>query len=92
MLEFLPLPKTDPYIFFPDPTYFLKNLANDYWSSTFFMKLKEEAQMKRVDHELEQGGWNFAHRLSSVHCADDPFHQEHSPRKLKPDSLDIELQ
>ncbi|KAI3452634.1 hypothetical protein Pfo_009298 [Paulownia fortunei] len=68
------------------------NLANDYWSSTFFMKLKEEARMRTVDHELEQGGWNFSHRLSSVHCADDPFHQEHSPRKLGSSSHDLELQ
>ncbi|XP_051149532.1 regulator of G-protein signaling 1 [Andrographis paniculata] len=60
------------------------NLVNDYWGSTFFMKLKEESMMKTVEHELqEHGGWNFPQqRLSSVHCADDPFHQDcHSPRK-----------
>ncbi|KAH6821470.1 REGULATOR OF G-PROTEIN SIGNALING 1 [Perilla frutescens var. hirtella] len=68
------------------------NLVNDYWSSTFFMKLIEEARMKAVDHEVEQGSWNFSHRLSSVHCADDPFHQEHSPSKLSSSSHEIELQ
>ncbi|EYU22555.1 hypothetical protein ABFS82_05G022400 [Erythranthe guttata] len=69
------------------------NLANDYWSSTFYMKLKDEAAMKTVDHELETGGWNFSQRLSSVHCTDDPFHQEHSPRKLgSSTNRDTELQ
>ncbi|PIN26393.1 hypothetical protein CDL12_00852 [Handroanthus impetiginosus] len=67
------------------------NLVNDYWSSTFFMKLKEEARMKTIDHEVELGGWNFSHRLSSVYCADDPFHQEHSPRKLGSSSHGFEL-
>ncbi|KAL8532824.1 hypothetical protein ACS0TY_009148 [Phlomoides rotata] len=64
------------------------NLVNDYWSSTFFMKLKDDARMKAVDHE---GGWNFSHRLSSVHCTDDPFQQEHSPRKLSSSSHESEL-
>ncbi|XP_057811090.1 regulator of G-protein signaling 1 [Salvia miltiorrhiza] len=68
------------------------NLANDYWSSTFFMKLKEEAMMKTADYELEQSSWNYSHRLSSVHCADDPFHQEHSPSKLSSSSHEVELQ
>lgn len=68
------------------------NLVNDYWSSTFFMKLIEEARMKAVDHDLDQGSWNNSHRLSSVHCTDDPFHQEHSPSKLSCSSHEIELQ
>ncbi|XP_020539234.1 regulator of G-protein signaling 1 isoform X2 [Jatropha curcas] len=54
------------------------NLAKDYWSSTFFIKFKEEASMRSNGHDLEQmAGWNFSPRLSSVHGADDPFHQEH---------------
>lgn len=62
------------------------NLVKDYWSSTFFMKLKEEESIRTGNHELgEVGGWNFSHRLSSVNCADDPFHQEHSPNKLDSD-------
>ncbi|KAL3636431.1 G-protein signaling regulator protein [Castilleja foliolosa] len=67
------------------------NLANDYWSSTFYVKLKDEARMRIVEHELERSGWNFSHRLSLVHCADDPFHHEHSPRKLGSSSRDLEL-
>ncbi|KAL6543613.1 G-protein signaling regulator protein [Orobanche gracilis] len=35
------------------------NLANAYWSSTFYMKLKEEARMKILGHELENVGWKF---------------------------------
>ncbi|KAI5679308.1 hypothetical protein M9H77_10258 [Catharanthus roseus] len=57
------------------------NLAKDYWSSTFFLKLKEETRKRADGFEQEQfNGWNFSPRLSSVHCADDPFHEEHSPR------------
>lgn len=68
------------------------NLVNDYWSSTSFMKLKE-AMMANVDLEQEQpGAWNFSHRLSSVHCTDDPFHQNHSPRKVISSTRDIEPQ
>ncbi|KAJ4710941.1 regulator of G-protein signaling 1 [Melia azedarach] len=53
------------------------NLVKDYWSSMYFIKLKEEASMRSTGPELEQmTGWNFSPRLSSVHCADDPFHQE----------------
>ncbi|XP_073032854.1 regulator of G-protein signaling 1-like isoform X2 [Primulina eburnea] len=59
------------------------NLANDYWSSTFFLKLKEEDSMRTVGHDLEQiSGWNFSQRLSSIHCADNPFQQDYIPRKL----------
>ncbi|KAI3817497.1 hypothetical protein L1987_11289 [Smallanthus sonchifolius] len=57
------------------------NLAKDYWSSIFFLKFKEEAAMRSVDHELEQvNGWTFSPRPSSVHCPDDPFYQDHVPR------------
>nr|XP_027096920.1 regulator of G-protein signaling 1-like [Coffea arabica] len=56
------------------------NLAKDYWSSTSFLKLREQVAMRTVSRESEQvNGWNFSPRLSSVHCADDPFHEEHSP-------------
>lgn len=55
------------------------NLAKDYWSSTFFMKLRDEASMRTVHHGLDDSSWNFSPRLSSVHCTDDPFHHEHSP-------------
>ncbi|KAG6396455.1 hypothetical protein SASPL_142605 [Salvia splendens] len=68
------------------------NLANDYWSSTFFIKLKEEEMVKTADYEQEQSSWNSSQRLSSVHCADDPFHQEHSPCKLSSSSQELELQ
>ncbi|KZV14971.1 regulator of G-protein signaling 1-like [Dorcoceras hygrometricum] len=58
------------------------NLANDYWSSIFFLKLKEENSMRTVGHDLEHiSGWNFTDRLSSIHCADDPFQQDHNLRK-----------
>ncbi|KAL6566543.1 G-protein signaling regulator protein [Orobanche gracilis] len=67
------------------------NLANDYWSSTFYMKLKEEARMKMQGHELVHVGWNFSHRMGSVHCADDPFHHELSPTKIGSSSRDLEL-
>ncbi|XP_021818477.1 regulator of G-protein signaling 1 isoform X1 [Prunus avium] len=55
------------------------NLANDYWSSTYFMKFKEEASMR--SHELQQmTSWNSpTPRLSSVRGVDDPFHQEQEP-------------
>lgn len=44
----------------------------------FFTKFKEAASMRTASQELEHmTGWNFSPRLSSVHCADDPFHQEH---------------
>ncbi|XP_071714440.1 regulator of G-protein signaling 1 [Rutidosis leptorrhynchoides] len=57
------------------------NLGKDYWSSMYFLKYKEEAAMRSSDHELEQvNAWNFSPRLSSVHCPDDPFYQDHIPR------------
>ncbi|KAJ8773588.1 hypothetical protein K2173_005834 [Erythroxylum novogranatense] len=53
------------------------NLAKDYWSSMFFIKFKEEANVRSSGLEIEQmAGWNASPRLSSVHCADDPFHHE----------------
>lgn len=69
------------------------NLAKDYWSSIFFMKFKEEANRRTAGNELEQlSGWNFSPRLSSVHCADDPFHQEHKAGDSIRNSYDLELQ
>ncbi|KAH7515611.1 hypothetical protein FEM48_Zijuj10G0044900 [Ziziphus jujuba var. spinosa] len=57
------------------------NLVRDYWSSTFYLKFKEESSMRSNSHELEQmRGWNYSPRLSSVHGIDDPFHQEHFPK------------
>lgn len=56
-----------------------QNLAKDYWSSMFFLKLQEEFDGRcHNGYELEQmTGWNYSPRLSSVHGTDDPFHQEH---------------
>ncbi|KAK2999517.1 hypothetical protein RJ639_023283 [Escallonia herrerae] len=69
------------------------NLAKDYWSSMFFMRYKEATSMKPNDRELEQfTGWNFSPRLSSVHCADDPFHQDHAPRDSGRNSHDSDMQ
>ncbi|KAL5552704.1 hypothetical protein UlMin_040105 [Ulmus minor] len=65
------------------------NLAKDYWSSMFYMKFKEEASMRASDHDLEQmTGWNYSPRLSSVHGLDDPFHQEHLPKRSGSDTYD----
>ncbi|XP_054808038.1 regulator of G-protein signaling 1 isoform X2 [Prosopis cineraria] len=53
------------------------NLARDYWSSTFYTKFQEEAKKRSDSYDLEPiSGWNFSPRLSSVHGADDPFHQD----------------
>ncbi|KAK3223536.1 hypothetical protein Dsin_010561 [Dipteronia sinensis] len=52
------------------------NLAKDYWSSMFFIKFKEDS-VRSTNHDLEHmADWNFSPRLSSIHCFDDPFHQE----------------
>lgn len=68
------------------------NLAKDYWSSTFFLKLKEERGRRTDGNDFEQlNGWNFSPRLSSVHCADDPFHEEHSPGNSGSKNHDLEL-
>ncbi|XP_059657779.1 regulator of G-protein signaling 1 [Cornus florida] len=69
------------------------NLAKDYWSSMFFLKLKEEISMSTVGHELEQvTGCNFSPRLSAVHGVDDPFHQEHPSNDSGCNSHDSDLQ
>lgn len=70
------------------------NLANDYWSSMFFLKFKDEANMRAFDHELEQvgTGWNISPRLSSVHGIDDPFHQEQPSKDSDYSSHDLDLQ
>lgn len=68
----------------------MKNLAKDYWSSMFFIKLKEEASMRATGHELEQMGWNFSPRWSSVHCADDPFHDEQFSKGSEHSSHDLD--
>ncbi|XP_077252087.1 REGULATOR OF G-PROTEIN SIGNALING 1 isoform X2 [Tasmannia lanceolata] len=55
------------------------NLAKDFWSSIFFVKFKEETQTQSYGNELIERvlGCDYSPRLSSVHGADDPFHQEH---------------
>lgn len=59
----------------------------------FFMKFKEEASMRSNGHELEQvTGWNFSPRLSSVHGADDPFHQENIFKGSGTDSHGSDMQ
>ena len=69
-------------LFFP-----LKNLAKDFWSSMFFLKLKEETSMRSNGREIEQiTSWNLSPRLSSVQGADDPFHQEQCPKGAGHDS------
>ncbi|XP_057496251.1 regulator of G-protein signaling 1-like isoform X1 [Actinidia eriantha] len=68
------------------------NLAKDYWSSMFFLKFKEEANMRTIDHELDQPtAWNFSPRLSSVRGDDDPFHQEHPSKDTGHSSHDLDL-
>ena len=72
---------------------FLKNLAKDYWSSMFFIKFKEEANTRFNGHEQEtMAGWNFSPRLSSVHGADDPVHQEHVSKGFGCDNHDLNTQ
>lgn len=69
------------------------NLAKDYWSSMYFMKFKEEASISSNGNDLEQmTGWNFSPRLSSVHGADDPFHQENFSTGSGIDSHDPDIQ
>ncbi|XP_021746550.1 regulator of G-protein signaling 1-like isoform X1 [Chenopodium quinoa] len=52
------------------------NLAREYWSSVYYMKL-QEAGAKANGHDLELAmSWNVTPRLSYVHAADDPFHQD----------------
>ncbi|XP_050206831.1 regulator of G-protein signaling 1 [Mercurialis annua] len=60
------------------------NLAKDYWSSTYFIKFKDEARIRTNGHDLEQmAGWNFSPRLSSVHGSDDPFYQEPHVKSIR---------
>lgn len=41
------------------------------------MKYKQEADSKMNGHDLELAmTWNVTPRLSCVHAADDPFHQD----------------
>ncbi|CAI0627204.1 unnamed protein product [Linum tenue] len=63
------------------------NLAKDYWSSMYYLKLKEEASAWSSCIEVEGigVGGNFSPRLSSVHgAADDPFHHD---QYVKPGSI-----
>ncbi|OVA17600.1 Regulator of G protein signaling [Macleaya cordata] len=67
------------------------NLVNDYWSSMFFMKFKEESSKQHDSSELMERlmVWDYSPRLSSVHgAADDPFHQE-QPLKVSNCKSDI---
>lgn len=61
------------------------NLVKDYWSSMFFMKFKEESQTQPERNEFMEHvvGWDYSPRQSSIHGADDPFHQEHSQKGLQ---------
>ncbi|KAH0910377.1 hypothetical protein HID58_033698 [Brassica napus] len=50
------------------------NLVRDYWSSTFFIKFKEEVAM-------DKEGWSLSPpRMSLIQGSDDPFYQEHMSR------------
>ncbi|MBA0828654.1 hypothetical protein Goarm_013302, partial [Gossypium armourianum] len=55
------------------------NLAKDYWSSMYFLKLKDETSVRSNGYEMEQmsGAYSFSPRLSCVNAIDDPFHQDH---------------
>ncbi|GMI75078.1 REGULATOR OF G-PROTEIN SIGNALING 1 [Hibiscus trionum] len=55
------------------------NLAKDYWSSMYFIKLKDETSARSNGHEMEQmsGAYSFSPRLSCVRAIDDPFHHDH---------------
>ncbi|KAK6930904.1 RGS domain [Dillenia turbinata] len=68
------------------------NLAKDYWSSMFFMELKEEISMRQDGQELEHfEGRNFSPRLSFVENSDDPFHPENASKVSTFDSHDSTL-
>ncbi|KAH7681517.1 Regulator of G-protein signaling RGS protein [Dioscorea alata] len=56
------------------------NLVNDYWSSVYSVRFKEEALRQHDNYKLEQMVWDFSPRLSSVQCSDDPFQQDHINR------------
>ncbi|KAK8526356.1 hypothetical protein V6N12_020828 [Hibiscus sabdariffa] len=55
------------------------NLAKDYWSSMYFINLKDETRARSNGHETEQmsGGYSYSPRLSCVQAIDDPFHHDH---------------
>ncbi|PPD80070.1 hypothetical protein GOBAR_DD22994 [Gossypium barbadense] len=55
------------------------NLAKDFWSSMYFLKLKDETSVRSNGYEMEQmsGAYSFSPRLSCVNAIDDPFHQDH---------------
>uniref|UniRef100_A0A1D1YHJ0 Regulator of G-protein signaling 5 n=2 Tax=Anthurium amnicola TaxID=1678845 RepID=A0A1D1YHJ0_9ARAE len=55
------------------------NLVKDFWSSMFFLKLKEESckEPDGYDPMEHLGGWEFSPRLSGVRGSEDPFHQVH---------------
>ncbi|KAJ0977325.1 hypothetical protein J5N97_012799 [Dioscorea zingiberensis] len=56
------------------------NLVNDYWSSVYSVRFKEESLRQSDGYKLEHMVWDFSPRLSSVQCSDDPFQQEHMNR------------
>lgn len=64
---------------------FVKNLLQDYWSSMFFAKFKEESSVQPNSNEFMEhvAAWDYSPRLSSVHGSDDPFHQEHPQKVLR---------
>ncbi|GAV75599.1 RGS domain-containing protein [Cephalotus follicularis] len=67
------------------------NLAKDYWSSMFFIKFKEETQLRSGGQELEQvTDCDFFPRLSSVQGYDDPFHQEHLAKGSSRNTRDLD--
>ncbi|KNA20684.1 hypothetical protein SOVF_049790 isoform B [Spinacia oleracea] len=56
------------------------NLERDYWSSMYYMKFKEAGAKANSHGDLESSmsvSWNVTPRLSYVHAADDPFHQNY---------------
>lgn len=54
------------------------NLEKDYWSSLFYLQLKEEMKAEvELSEPLENiTSWNCSPKVSSVNAADDPFHQD----------------
>lgn len=66
---------------------FVKNLVRDYWSSIFYLKFKEESQMKSQELVERLAGWDYSPRMSSVHGSDDPFHEEHQNKSSNQKTL-----
>ncbi|KAH9318493.1 hypothetical protein KI387_020262 [Taxus chinensis] len=54
------------------------NLEKDYWSSPFYLQFKEEAKadVEASEHLEDITSWDISPKVSSVHAADDPFHQD----------------